>query len=181
MLNNNAYEYGAISKLLHWIMALAIIALIGVGLYMTGLDRDDTTRQMIYGQHKAVGVVILLLLIARIIWLKISPAPPLPVNFSRGESALINALQGLLYLLLILLPVSGYLMSTAAGYPINLFDLYELPQLIGKNKEIANAAKQAHHIMGTAIMVLVTLHILGALKHRITAKGSARDILKRML
>jgi len=181
MLSNNAYEYGTISKALHWIMAVMIIALIGVGLYMTGLDKEDTARRALFNQHKAVGATVLLLAIIRIVWIRISPAPALPAVFAQKEQRVVKGIQSLLYLLLILMPVSGYVMSTAAGYPVNLFGLFELPLLFGKSKELAEMAEMAHHFMGLATIALIVLHLAGAAKHRIKDRDGERDILKRML
>ncbi len=184
-LKNDSVQYGTLSRLLHWLMALMIIVLIGVGIYMADLP-DDTAEQKEYAfqffaLHKSFGVLALALIIVRLAWLRLSPAPALPEVFEGKEKIIVKALQGLLYLLMVLMPLSGYLMSNAGGYPINFFGLGELPALIGKSKEFGSFAHEAHEIMGLTMLALIVLHAAGALKHRLKDKGGESDILKRML
>ena len=184
-LNNSSSEYGLLSKALHWAMALIIITLLGVGIYMADLPTDTEEQKQyayqFFGLHKSFGVVALVLIVLRLVWLRVSPAPTLPAVFERKERIITKAVQGLLYLLMILVPVSGYLMSNAGGYPINFFGIAELPALIGKSKEIGGIAHEAHGIMGFAIIGLIVLHVAGAVKHRLKDKNGESDILKRML
>ena len=184
-LNNSSSEYGLISKILHWGMAAIIITLIGVGIYMADLPMDTTEQKQFayqfYGLHKSFGVVILALIIVSLAWIRISPAPALPSVFNAKEQMLTKLVQALLYILMILVPASGYLMSNAGGYPINFFGLAELPALIGKSKELGGIAHEAHEIMGFAMLALLVLHVAGAVKHRLKDKGGESDILKRMV
>lgn len=181
MLNNTSTEYGSLSKVLHWIMALIIFTIISVGLYMTGLDEKDPSRLDVYNLHKSFGVLAMMLIILRLVWIKISPAPALPAVFNSREKGIVKGVQGLLYLLMILIPVSGYVMSTAAGYPVPFFGLLDVPALLSKNKEIAEFAHEAHHLMGFAMIAVIILHVVGVIKHRLKDKGGESDILKRML
>ena len=80
-----------------------------------------------------------------------------------------------------LVPLSGYLMSNAGGYPIHFFGLFEMPALVGESKAIGGFAHEAHWIVGYAMAALVLLHMAGAIKHRLKVKGSEADILQRML
>jgi cytochrome b561 len=184
-LHNSPNEFGLLSKALHWLMALIIITLIAVGIYMADLPRDTQEQKEYAFQfislHKSFGVLALVLIIVRLLWLRLSPAPTLPDAFAGGERKLIKGLQGLLYLLMILLPLSGYLMSNAGGYPIHFFGFGELPALIGKSKEFGEFAHEAHELMGFGMLLVVVLHAVGALKHRLKDKGGETDILKRML
>jgi len=185
MLKNSTTDYGSFSKTLHWLMALIILTLIGVGIYMAELPTDTAEQKQyafqFYGLHKSFGVVILALIVLRLVWIRISPAPALPSVFAPKERAVVKALQGLLYLLMIVMPLSGYLMSNAGGHPINFFGLGELPALIGKSKAVGGFAHEVHEIMGWTMLVLIVLHMAGALKHRLKDKGGETDILKRML
>jgi cytochrome b561 len=184
-LNNNSSEYGLVSKTLHWAMSAIILTLIGVGIYMADLPMDTEEQKQyayqFFGLHKSFGVVALVLIVLRLIWIRISPAPALPAVFEPKERMITKAVQGLLYILMILVPVSGYLMSNAGGYPINFFGLAELPALIGKSKELGGIAHEAHEIMGFAMLALIVLHVAGAVKHRLKDKNGESDILKRML
>ena len=185
MLKNSTTEYGLFSKTLHWLMAAIILTLIFVGIYMAGLPQEtDAEKQyafQFYGLHKSFGVIALGLIVLRLVWMRISPAPKLPSAFAPKERVVVKALQGLLYLLMIVVPLSGYLMSNAGGHPINFFGLGELPALVGESEAIGELTHEMHEIMGWSILVLIVLHMAGAIKHRLKDKGGETDILKRML
>ena len=184
-LKNGDTQYGTISKLLHWLMAIMILALICVGIYMADLPKDTAEQKQyafqFYGLHKSVGVVVLGLIVLRLLWIKVSPVPALPSVFNAREQMVTKLVQAFLYILMIFVPLSGYIMSNAGGFPINFFGMGELPAIVGKSKAIGGVAHEAHAIMGFAILALVALHIAGALKHRLKDKGGESDILKRML
>lgn len=185
MLKNSATEYGLVSKSLHWLMAAIILGLFFVGIYMAELPKETAAEKQyafqFYNMHKSFGVIAMALIILRLVWLPSSPAPQLPSAFAPKERAVVKGLQGLLYLLMIVVPVSGAVMSNAAGHPINFFGLGELPALIGKSESTAEFTHEVHEIMGWTILVLVVLHVAGAIKHRLKDKGGETDILKRML
>ncbi len=181
MLNNSTDRYGVLSRSVHWLSAAIIIALIVVGWYMTGLAEEDPARRNIYNLHKSVGVLSVLLLVIRFAWLKVSPAPELPAAFATKERQLTLSMRALLYVLMLLVPMSGYVMSTAAGYPVPFFGLFTMPALIGESEGLAGFAHEAHAILAYSILAVVALHILGALKHRLTDRGGPSDILARML
>ena len=185
MIRNSTTEYGTFSKVMHWLMATIIIGLIAVGIYMADLPRDTEEQKQfmfqLYGMHKSFGVIALLLIVMRLVWLKINPNPTLPAVFENKERLLIEGLKKLLYLLMVLLPLSGYLMSNAGGHPIQFFGLFELPAIIGKSKAFGGFVHEMHEIGGWIILFVVLAHVAGALKHRFMEKGSERDILQRML
>lgn len=185
MLKNSATEYGSMAKSLHWLMAAIILTLIGVGIYMADLPRDTAEQKQyafqFYDLHKSFGVVALLLIVLRLVWIGISPAPQLPAVFAPKERAMVKALQGLLYLLMIVLPVSGYLMSNAGGHPIHVFGLFEMPAIVGESKALGGFAHEVHEYGGWAMLIIIVLHMAGAIKHRVKDKGGESDILKRML
>lgn len=185
MLKNSATEYGLVSKTLHWLMAAIILVLIFVGIYMAGLPKETAEEKQaafqLYDLHKSFGVIAFLLIALRLVWMFVSPAPKLPSVFAPKERVIVKALQGLLYLLMIVLPLSGVLMSNAGGHPINVFGLFEMPALIGESKAVGGFAHEVHEIMGWAMLVIIVLHTAGAIKHRLKDKGGESDILKRML
>jgi cytochrome b561 len=181
MLRNMPDRYGFVSKLLHWTMAVMIIALVVVGLYMTGLEKEDPSRVNIYAMHKSMGTLALFLLIARVAWLRITPAPALPRTFSDMEKRIMNGTRSLLYLFMALLPITGYTLSVAGGHPVSFFGLLDLPTLFEKNKALAGLAHETHELLAYAILALVVLHIAGAVKHRLLNAGGEADVLQRML
>jgi cytochrome b561 len=185
MLKNSATEYGSFSKSLHWMMAVIILALIFIGIYMADLPTDTAEQKQyafkFFNLHKSFGVLALILIVVRLIWMRISPAPELPSAFAPKEKMLVKVLQGVLYLLMVLVPLSGYLMSNAGGYPINFFGLGELPALVGESKSLGGFAHEMHEILGWGLLIVIGLHMAGAIKHRLKDKGGETDILKRML
>lgn len=181
MLTNTDSRYGLVSRALHWLMALMIVALIAVGLYMSDLDQQDAARAQIYALHKAFGVTVLGLAVLRILWIRISQPPPLPGALQAWEVLLARIVTGVLYLLMIAAPLAGYLMSSAAGKPVSFFGLFTLPALVAENKDLAEALHEVHEFLAWAILALAGLHALGALKHRFVDKDPSADVLGRML
>jgi cytochrome b561 len=181
MLMNSADRYGLISRLFHWVMAFMILAMIGLGIYMTELDKGDALRSQLYSLHKSVGVTILILAVLRLIWIAISPPPPPPKALQRIEIIIAKSVIGLFYLLMLATPIVGYLMSNSAGWGVNYFGLVDLPMLMGKDHGLHEIFEEAHAILAFSFLALVALHVAGALKHRLLSKNPDADVLKRML
>ncbi|MDH5435624.1 MAG: cytochrome b [Gammaproteobacteria bacterium] len=177
---NSTDSYGYFSKFLHWIMAIIIIGLMAVGLYMTELDKDDSSRRGLYQLHKEFGLTIIFLGIIRIIWITISHPPSLPTGLKVWETKLAKSTKHLLYLLILLVPASGYIMSTLLGYPVDVFGLFEFPLLFDKNKETGEIFRTVHMIIAYCMIGVLALHIAGAVKHRLFDHAN-NDVLKRML
>ena len=181
MLTNSADRYGLVSRLLHWLMALLILAMIGIGAYMADLDKEDPLRTQLYTLHKEIGVTILVLAVLRILWILVSRPPVLPAALQRWEVILAKSTVGLLYLLMLATPMAGYLMTNTAGQPISYFGLFDLPALLGENHDLHETLEEVHEFLAFTILALVGLHALGALKHRFVDKDPGADVLRRML
>jgi len=181
MFTNSAENYGSFSKALHWLMALFIVVLLGVGMYMADLPKDDPSRLQLFTMHKSFGSLVMMLAVVRIIWLRISPAPALPAVFTDKEKKVVSGIKGVLYLLMLLIPISGYVLSSAGGHATAFFGLFDLPMLIGENKAIADFAHEAHELLAYAIIAFIALHVAGAIKHRLKDRNGPSDIMNRML
>lgn len=176
MLKNTTTGYGLIAILLHWLMALAIFGMFGLGLYMVELTYYDNWYHGSLETHKAIGIVVAVVWIARLGWRLLNPTP-------RGlsEKSLENSAAHLahiaLYALMLALQVSGYLISTADGHPINVFDLFSVPAtLTGENQE--DVAGEIHEVLAWLLMAMVAVHALAALKHHFVSKDNT---LRRMI
>jgi cytochrome b561 len=180
MLTNSADRYGLVSRLLHWLMALLILAMIGIGAYMTDLDKEDPLRAQLYTMHKEIGVTILVLAVLRILWILASRPPVLPAALQRWEIILAKSTTGLLYLLMLATPIVGFLMTNASGKPVSYFGLFDLPLLIGENHDLHEILEEVHGFLAFTMLALVGLHALGAIKHRFIDKDPEADVLKRM-
>jgi cytochrome b561 len=181
MLTNSADRYGLVSRFLHWVMALLILAMIGVGAYMADLAREDPLRGQLYTLHKEIGVTILALAVIRILWIVVARAPVMPAVLQRWEVVLAKSTVGLLYLLMLATPIAGYLMTNTGGKPVSYFGLFDMPVLIGENHDLHKALEDVHGFLAFSILALVGLHVLGALKHRFIDTNAEADVLKRML
>lgn len=158
-----AYTRTAIA--LHWLSALLILAAFGMGFYMVGLTLSPL-KLKVYSWHKWAGMTVLVLVFLRLAWRSAHPPPPLPATLAVWEHHAAGATHLLLYLLMIAVPVSGWLMSSAAGFQVVYLGWLPLPDLIGKDKECAEFLKSIHFLLTSTLGVLVIAHIGAALKHR---------------
>lgn len=173
-------KYALTSRILHWFMAIVILFLLGLGIYMTDfLSKEAANRMEIYNLHKSLGVMVLILIFIRIVNRLIYKAPALPESLPKFEKILANLGHFGLYILMILVPLSGYLMSNSFGYPVHFFGI-EMPFLIEKNFDHGKLFSEAHELSAFTLLGLIALHILGALKHRFFDKPE-NDVLKRMV
>lgn len=176
-LKNTVFAYGIVARLFHWVMGVAILAMLALGLWMDGLPPGPDKWQ-IYGIHKAVGVLLLGSIVLRFIWRQWSLVPALPAEFSSLERLAAHGTLYLLYLLMLVMPLSGWAMSSAGGYEVSVFGWYTLPPLIEKNKVYFEILKEVHEYLGYVLIALIALHVLAALQHHFIRRDG---ILRRML
>jgi cytochrome b561 len=162
--------YDTVAKVLHWLMALMIISLLAVGIYMHDLPKEDALRPTLYMMHKASGMTVLFLFFVRIVW-RLMNKPPSLDRYSGSVKLAAAISHSLLYVLMFSVPVAGYLLSAYHGYAVDYFGLFKLPLLVGKNKELADLAGEAHEILAFAMLAILVLHVAGAVKHRLDASN----------
>lgn len=167
-------QFNLATKVLHWGSALVIFALLIVGHVMDGMPRGPEKLEVIT-LHKSFGVLALLLLLIRIPVRITNPVAPL-AGTPRADIVKAKAVQGLLYLLMLIMPVSGILMSQSAGYGVALFGL-ELPMLMGKSESAHEFFEGVHGLASWALVLVLVAHIGAALLHHFKMKD---DTLKRM-
>ena len=178
-IGNSQKTYGLVSIALHWVMAVALIGMYFSGDYMVGLEYYDALYHTLPKWHKAVGVTLGALLLVRLAWMYAQPRP-LPASSHAPELTHLAAKLGhvALYGLLLVMLVSGYLISTAKGHGVNVFGLFELPALLPESKERGELAGEVHEIAGTVFILLVGVHALAAFIHHFYWKDNT---LTRML
>ncbi len=174
-MNNGRYSLPAM--LLHWLMAAMILTALPLGLYMHNLPLSTRKLQLI-SYHKWLGITVLLLWGLRVLWRLWQQPPALPVLMPHWQRRLAHWVHGLLYVLMFAIPLSGWLMSSAKGFPVVYFGVLPLPDLIGKDKELAEVLKEVHEMLNAGLITLVGLHILAALEHHFIQRDST---LRRML
>lgn len=173
-------KYHIFSRILHWFMALLIFTLLGLGIYMAHfLPEDAANKFQIFDLHKSLGVVVLIFIFVRIVNRFIHPAPALPQDLPQIEKFASHAVHIALYALMILVPLSGYLMSNSYGFPVHLFSI-TMPNLMAANPQIGKYFAEAHEIFAYSLLAAVGLHFAGALKHRFFDKPE-NDVLNRMI
>ena len=171
---NDQYNTG--SKFFHWSMAWIIVGLLAAGFFMVQMDFSSEKLQ-IYTLHKSFGILILALLAGRLLWKFASNTPPHHKNHAPWERALAKITHVLFYFIFFAMPLSGWLMSNAGGYPASFF-AWEMPRITEKNDILFERAKDAHEILSYLLLAIVGLHIAGALKHHVLDGDST---LKRMI
>lgn len=177
MLKNTATHYGLIAKGFHGVMTLLILFQIGWGVWMTELHLYHPQYHSAPALHKSVGVIILLMAMARLAWRIIDPPPPHVATLKPWERTLASRVTFLFYLLFLVTPVFGYLVSTADGHGFSLFGLVDIPALLPAEKGREDWAGEVHETLAFSLAVLIVLHVAAALKHKIIDKD---DTMKRM-
>ena len=161
---------------LHWLMAWLIIALYFVGLGMGSLPVGPERIQVVTW-HKWLGVCVALLWFIRVAVRVTHTPPPLPAGSPAWQNTAAHAVHTLLYVLMIAIPVSGWLMSSAKGFNTTFFGWFDLPNLVEKDKALASNLKELHSFLANLLMGLVVVHIGAALKHQFVDKDR---LLERM-
>jgi cytochrome b561 len=172
----NSTHYTTTAIALHWLMAALILGLFGVGLYMADLPLSPI-KLRIYSWHKWAGVTAFLLVLARLAWRATHRPPALPAAMARWQQFAAHAGHGLLYLLMIAIPLSGWLMSSAKGFQTVYFGVLPIPDLLAKNKELGDALREVHETLNFLMIAVVAGHIGAALKHHFIDRD---DVLTRM-
>jgi len=171
-----AMRYSTPAVVLHWLMALLILAAFPLGVYMHELPLSPYKLKL-YSYHKWIGITVLLLLAIRLSWRLTHTPPPLPDSVAAWQRRASAIVHGLLYLLMITIPLSGWLMSSAKGFPVVWFGVLPLPDLVGKDKALGDLLTGVHQALNFTLLVLVILHVAAALQHHFIER---QPFLQRM-
>ena len=176
-----AADHGAYAKpaiAMHWIIALLIFAAFGLGLYMTDIPGCTPTKLKLFSYHKWIGITVLIFAVLRVLWRLTHPAPgPVP-GLPKWQHAAAEAAHLGLYLLILAVPLTGYLLSVAAGVKVVYLGLWELPMPFDKSDALKDIFSMAHEWLNWTMAAIVVLHILAALKHHVVDRDGT---LRRMV
>lgn len=168
-------RYNSTARALHWIIAAMVLFNLFTGLFHEAMEHAWQSIPL----HEATGLMILLLSIARLVWRLRWTTPDYPVDFSPLLRKFAAATHGLLYILMLTLPVTGWIFASAAKYPISVYGLFDWPKLaVTKDMPIVGAAHETHEVLGFTFAALVVLHVGAALYHHFALKDPT---LRRML
>ncbi|WED44402.1 cytochrome b [Legionella cardiaca] len=173
----NYTDYSKSSKFLHWLIALLVIIMLSVSFFLEDLPEQYISTAFLI--HKSTGLTILFLMILRLVLIAFRGRPPLPESVATWEKIFSRVVQYSFYILLILMPLSGWIMSVAANRVPSYFGLFSLPLPgIEPDKQLAHSMEEVHEIIALILIALIILHIAGALKHHFYDKD---NVLLRML
>jgi len=174
-------RYSLTAIVLHWLLALALFGMFGMGLFMTDLPISPL-RLKLYNWHKWAGVTVLSLSLLRLIWRLTHQPPALPEglvqSMPRWQRLAHHATHHALYALFFIVPLVGWAYSSAAGFSIVLFGVLPLPDFVPADKSLAELIKPWHEISAFAMMALVFVHVAAAFKHQWISK---HRLIQRML
>ncbi|MDG7056189.1 MAG: cytochrome b [Wolbachia endosymbiont of Meromenopon meropis] len=171
------HKYNLGLRIIHWLMATFLIGMFYSGFYMKRLPVNNELKFTMYTIHKICGITVFEFAIIRVFFRIFTCTPQFSAGLSRFEITMIKVVHFVLYILMILVPLSGYVMSSASGARIKYL-FFHIPLLISKNKELANAASTLHAILAYFIMFFTVLHVLAALKHTLMDK---QNIFRRIV
>lgn len=158
-------KYTGIARSLHWLMAVLILGLLALGLYMHELPLSPQKLQL-YSWHKWAGVTVFLLVWLRLAWRITHPAPPLPASTPPLVRRIAGAGHAALYLLMILIPLSGWLMSSAKGFQTVWFGVVPIPDLLSRDAALGRSLEDVHEVLNQLLMITLGGHVLAALWHQ---------------
>ena len=171
MTNVPPARYPALTRFLHWVVGLMVIATMPIGMIMLQPDLARPTQDLLFILHKNGGVIILLLVLLRIVWRLATPAPALPASVPDWQARIAKAVQVTLYVLLLTMALSGYIRVRAGGFPVEMLDALGLPALVPRSDALAEFAKSVHATVRFPLAALIVLHIGAALKHAVARDG----------
>jgi cytochrome b561 len=175
-IRNTTHRWGAVTQSLHWLIVALIIMQVTLA---TLADEAPPAKKLgLLAYHKSVGITILTLAVLRLVWRWLNPTPLLPTTLKPYERALARFTHVMLYVLLFAMPLSGWMMSSARGFPVSWFGFLQLPDLVPKSKPLFEALVVTHGTLAVVLGVVVALHVAGAMKHHFVLRD---DVLRRML
>ena len=176
-MTNLRYSYDRPQRAFHWIMAATIFVAFALGLWAWSLPPKTPLRVNLLFAHKSLGMLTLVLLPLRVAYRVAVGEPAFRIPLDRLAKGASHAAHGLLYLLMLVLPVSGYVMSGAGGHPIPFFGLFNWPALVAQDKELSQSASGMHFWAAWAFVAILALHLAAVVWHeRVKRDG----VLQRM-
>jgi cytochrome b561 len=176
-LRNTPHRWGVVSQFLHWL----IVALVIVQVILANIAEDlpiGMKKLAMFARHKSVGLTIFALVVLRLLWRWGNTRPLLPTTLKPYERVLATLTHAGLYIVLFAMPLTGWMMTSARGFPVSWFGFFQLPDFVPKSDALFNAMKETHDTLALILFAIVFLHVAAALKHHFIMKD---DVLRRML
>ncbi len=171
-------RYDPVARTVHWLVAALAAIVVLLGWAIPGAPRETGWRELVLLLHRSVGLSILALMLFRVFWRLGHPPPPLPAGFPRVEALMAYADHALLYVLFLVMPLSGYLNAAAAGHSVSFFGVAAIPPLVPENDRLSQVADAVHLAGQFVVYAVVGAHVAAALMYRFVRRNG---ILERML
>ena len=176
-IKNTPEQWGTVSKILHWVVVLLVLLMAWIGLRMGDMP-NGPDKIASYALHKSVGITILALVLARIGWRFYAGAPDGLPGTPRWQKRIASLTHLALYALLLAMPLSGWMLNSASGFPLQWFGLVNLPAITGKDHDLHELAEDIHEWLFWAMVTLVVMHAAAAFYHHLFQRDAT---LTRML
>ena len=176
-LKNTQDQWGSVSKALHWLVLALVLAMAWIGLTMGDLP-NGPDKIATYALHKSIGITILALMLLRLCWRLYAGAPEPVPGTPRWQARLASLVHWALYGLLLAIPLSGWVLNSSAGFPLQWFGLVNLPPITGKDHDLHELAEDMHALLFWAMATLVVAHAAAAFYHHLFQRDAT---LARML
>ena len=176
-IRNTAERFGLVARTLHWLTLLLLIAAFTLAISMVNMPFSPRKLEF-YSWHKWVGVTIFLVVLLRLIWRLANPVPRQPDGTPAWQERLAALSHGALYAILLVMPLTGWIMSSALNLPVVYLGLIPIPSPFGVNRALGESLKVVHLSLAVALLALVTLHVIAALYHHFSLRD---DVMRRML
>jgi len=179
-LENTENRYGPVAVALHWVMALLLVVLVSLGVYMVRLPDVgfDTKKITLILYHKQLGMLALTLVALRLAWRVTNALPRLVANLPDWQKVIARFVHLTFYALMLALPITGWLMSSADGFPVSFLGLFNLPDLVAHDENLFRVFAALHKWLGYALIPLLAVHAGAALRHHFLFRD---DTLRKML
>jgi cytochrome b561 len=181
-ITNTQRNWGALAKLFHWVAAVLVLGNLGLGYWAAGLATEASLRGDAFYWHKTIGLTLLWLVALRLVWRGVNPTPGLPATMPGWQRALARLTHLALYMLLIAMPVSGWLIHATSEAPtLVLYGVFTVPQNLPwalDESQVHALAKSAHYWCFITLAAVVVIHVFGAFKHHVVDND---PVLRRML
>lgn len=176
MTGNTSERWGSVQIGLHWLIAALILIQAPAGWVMANAA-PGALQDFLYNLHKNFGVMVFVLTVVRLLWRQAHPVPLLPADMPDRQKTAAHVTHLLLYALLLLMPITGFLYTTLSGYPVPLFMVWDVAKLVPVNKPLGEWFEIAHLSLQWLLYLVVVLHVAGALNHHFVRKDW---VLRRM-
>ena len=178
LIGNTQRSYGLVTQLVHWGTVFLIAWLFWLGFTMTDLPLSPEKFE-VYALHKSLGLTVLTVAVLRLIWRHLFPRPAFEGEMSGFERIAAHVSHIGFYLLMLAIPLTGWMYSSATAIPVSWFGLITLPNLVGASEPLAKTLEQTHELLGYLLLALIALHVAGALKHHFV--GRDRTLMRMIV